>query len=242
MSPRRQQDLEPKPGVPTRATVGPQASLGIQLGELVPWVREHPVRGIVTLLLALGGIGTLLNPPIEAYPNRLSPGDCISAANAAAPAGAVSRPIGAAGDVEDSINAGTAVRAACGLSHSHEVTAIMAVALPGHGSLAPSAGGSLVPVEASPASPGAPGAAATPATSADTTADADRRAIRTDVQAVCDAQFEAYVGHALTGSAYVTFAVIPSVAQLETGPQLAMCLVARADSQQMTSPAKNSGG
>jgi len=233
-------DLDPDPN---RAGARPSsgAPLGIQLGELVPWVRAHPVRGIVTLLLALGGIGTLLNPPIEAVPNRLSPGDCISAEAPAAPAGAATRPIGAAGDVEQSVNAGTAVRAACGLSHSHEVTAIMAVALPGHGSLAPSAGGSLVPVEASPAGSSVPGAAQTPVPSADAALESDRLAIRASVQAVCDAQFQAYVGHALAGSAFVTFAVVPSAAQLETGPQLAMCLVARADEQPMTSPAKNSG-
>lgn len=234
--------------MPTPETVGPQASLGIQLGELVPWVRAHPVRGIVTLLLALGGIGTLLNPPIEAYPSRLSPGDCISAATPGAAAGATTRTIGAPGNVEDAINTGTAVRAACGLSHSHEVTAVMAVALPGHGSLAPSAGGSLVAATSAPTptADGAPGVAAsaapTPKGSDDAAAEADRAAIRASVQAVCDSAFEAYVGHPIAGSAYVTFAVIPSAAQLDTGPQLALCLVSRADRQPLTSPAKNSGG
>jgi hypothetical protein len=229
-------------GRPHARDLGPQASLGIQLGELVPWVQAHPIRGVITLLLAVGAVGTLLNPPIEALPNRLSAGDCISAPTAAAqqPAGAASRPIGSPGDVEEVINAGTAVRAACGLSHSHEVTAIMPVGLPGHGSLPPSGGGSLVPVEASPATTRVVGP--NPSLGGNPAADADRLAIRASVQAVCDSAFEGSVGHPLAGSAYETFAVIPSVAQLETGPQLALCLVARADGQALTSPAKNSKG
>jgi len=228
-----------------------QPPLGIQLGELVPWIREHPIRGVITLLLAGGAIAALLNPPIEALPNRLSPGDCIYARTAAAEqTGPNARPIGTASDVEAVVNAGTAVRAACGLSHGHEVSAIMPVALPGHGSLPPSgpAGGaelSLAPEPsiapgagaATPGPPGAPSASADPATAA---AEADRAAIRANVQATCEAVYADYVGHPLAGSSYVTFAVIPSVAQLSTGPQLALCLVARADGQWLTSPARNS--
>jgi hypothetical protein len=227
-----------------------QPPLGIQLGELVPWIREHPIRGVITLLLAGGAIAALLNPPIEAVPNRLSPGDCIYARTAAAEQkGPGARPIGEANDVEAVVNAGTAVRAACGLSHGHEVSAIMPVGLPGHGSLAPSgpAGSaelslapevSIAPGGGTPTlGTGGPSASFDPATAA---AEADRAAIRANVQATCDAVFADYVGHPLTGSAFVTFAVIPSVAQLSTGPQLALCLVARADGQWLTSPARNS--
>ena len=249
----RERDLEgdphrrpgPDPAAQRAAETGKATNttpLGIQLGELVPWVRAHPIRGMITLILAAGAIGSLLNPPVEALPNRLSPGDCLYARTAAAEQqGDAARPVGESGDVEAVIDAGAAVRAACGLSHGHEVTAIMAVALPGHGSLSPSsgAGASLVPVEATAVTPGPPGA--TPAASADATLDVDRAAIRASVQAVCDSTFAGYIAHPLAGSEYVTFAVIPSAAQLETGPQLALCLVARADGQWMTGPAKNSG-
>jgi hypothetical protein len=218
-----------------------QPPLGIQLGELVPWIREHPIRGVVTLLLAAGAVTSLVNPPLEALPNRLSPGDCIYARTGAAEQkGPSARPIGEAGDVEDVVNAGTAVRAACGLSHGHEVSAIMPVGLPGHGSLPPS-GGSLVPVAVSPSIGGAVvPPQGTPLSSADIAAEADRQVIRANVQATCDSAFADYVGHPLSGSAFVTFAVIPTVAQLTAGPQLAMCLVARADGQWMTSPARGS--
>jgi hypothetical protein len=180
-----------------------QPPLGIQLAELGPWIREHPVRGVITILLAAGAIGSILNPPIEATADRLTSGDCIYARTAAAAqTGPGARPIGTPAEVETVIDDGKAVRAACGLSHGHEVSA-------------------TVPISPS---------------------NLDRAAIRDTVQQRCDAVFDAYVHHPLAGSTYVTFAVIPTAGQLATGsPQLGLCLVARADGQWLTTPARNSG-
>lgn len=190
----------PTDGDGSRAGRG--APLGIQLGELVPWIREHPIRGVVMLLLAAGAIGSILNPPIEATADRLTSGDCIYARTAAASqTGPGSRPIGAPAEVEAVINRGAAVRAACGLSHGHEVSAV-------------------VPISSSTG---------------------DRETARETVQERCDSVFEAFVHHPLGGSTYVTFAVIPTADQLAAGPPLGLCLVARADGQWLTSPAKNSG-
>src|SRR6185369_4928275 len=101
--------------------------------------------------------------------------DCIYVRTAAAgQTGPGARPVGEPADVEAVIDKGTAVRAACGLSHSHEVSAV-------------------VPISSS------------------TT---DREIARETVQERCDAEFEAFVHHPLAGSAYVTFAVIPTTEQL----------------------------
>lgn len=204
MSGRRDLETDPyrRSTEPSGATGGRRDRLGAQLGELVPWIRAHPIRGVITILLAAGAVGTLLNPPIEATVDRLASGDCIYARTAAAAeTGPGARPIGEPADVEAVINRGTAVRAACGLSHGHEISAV-------------------VPISASTVDPAI---------------------IRDTVQQRCDAVFDAYVHHPLAGSAYVTFAVIPTPDQLATGPRLGLCLVARADGQWLTSPAKNSG-
>jgi hypothetical protein len=194
--------VERAPGSVRGSGEGRGDRLGIQLGELVPWIREHPVRGVITLLLAAGAIGTIFNPPIEATADRLTSGDCMYVrTGAAAQTGSGARPIGEPADVEAVIDKGTAVRAACGLSHSHEVSA-------------------TVPISASITDPAV---------------------ARETVQERCDAVFEAYVHHPLAGSAYVTFAVIPTSEQLATGPKLGICLVGRADGQWLTGPAKNSG-
>jgi len=194
--------VERAPGSVRGSGEGRGDRLGVQLGELVPWIREHPIRGVITLLLAAGAIGTIFNPPIEATADRLTSGDCIYARTAAAAeTGPGARPIGEPTAVEDVINRGTAVRAACGLSHSHEVSA--SVPIPG-------------------SSP-------------------DRAIARATVQERCNAVFEPFVHHPLAGSAYVTFAVVPTTEQLAAGPRLGLCLVARADGQWLTGPAKNSG-
>jgi hypothetical protein len=194
--------VERAPGSVRGSGEGRGDRLGIQLGELVPWIRQHPVRGVITLMLAAGALGTIFNPPIEATADRLTSGDCIYVRTAAAgQTGPGARPVGEPADVEAVIDKGTAVRAACGLSHSHEVSAV-------------------VPISSS------------------TT---DREIARETVQERCDAEFEAFVHHPLAGSAYVTFAVIPTTEQLAAGQRLGLCLVARADGQSLTSAAKNSG-
>jgi len=153
-------------------------------------------------MLAAGALGTIFNPPIEATADRLTSGDCIYARTAAAgQTGPGARPVGEPSDVEAVINKGTAVRAACGLSHSHEVSATVVIS----------------------------------------TSITDPAVARETVQERCDAEFAAFIQHPLAGSAYVTFAVVPTTDQLATGPRLGLCLVARADGQWLTSPAKNSG-
>jgi hypothetical protein len=190
-----------------------RASIGLQLGELVVWMRAHPIRSVFMLLLAAGTVGTLLNPQIEATPNRLSIGDCIYArTSAAADNGPGSRPIGDAAMVEAVVMSGGAERAACGLSHGHEVSLVVEL-----------------PQLASPP----PGQSAAPPP--------DRDVMRADLQRQCDAAFRGFIGHDLAGSEYVTFAAVPTEAQYVAGSDRGICLVARADGQWMLTLARDSG-
>lgn len=177
-------------------------------------MRAHPIRAVFMLLLAFGAIGTILNPPIEATADRLSIGDCIYArTSAATDSGPGARPIGDAAMVEAVVMDGRAERAACGLSHGHEVSLV--VQLPGLASPLPGASAGTVPP--------------------------DRNAVRADVQRQCDAAFRGFLGHDLAGSTYVTFATVPTEAQYLAGSDRGVCLVARADGQWMLSLARNSG-
>jgi hypothetical protein len=191
-----------------------RASIGLQLGELVVWMRAHPIRAVFMLLLAAGTVGTLLNPPIEATVNRLSIGDCIYArTSAAVDNGPGARPIGDASMVEAVVMSGGAERAACGLSHGHEVSLVVEL-----------------PQLASP-QPG----------SSDTAPPPDRNRLRADIQRPCDTAFRGFIGHDLAGSAYVTFAAVPTEAQYLAGSDRGVCLVARADGQWMLTLARDSG-
>jgi hypothetical protein len=189
-------------------------SAGQQLGELVIWMRAHPIRAVFMLLLAAGTIGTLLNPQIEATPNRLSIGDCIYArTSAATDSGPGARPVGNPAEVEAVVMSGGAERAACGLSHGHEVSLVVEL-----------------PELASP-QPGSSGAPEAP----------DRDAMRADLQGKCDAAFPGFVRHDLAGSEYLTFAAVPTEAQYLAGSDRGVCLVARADGQWMLTLARDSG-
>ena len=191
-----------------------RASIGLQLGELVAWMRAHPIRAVFMLLLAAGTVGTLLNPQIEATPNRLSIGDCIYArTSAAANTGPGAQPIGNAAMVEAVVMSGGAERAACGLSHGHEVSLV-----------------EELPQLASP-QPGSGGASQSP----------DRDRMRADLQRQCDEAFRGFIGHDLAGSEYVTFAAVPTEAQYVAGSDRGICLVARADGQWMLTLARDSG-
>lgn len=57
----------------------------------------------------------------------------------------------------------------------------------------------------------------------------------------CGDVFESYVGRPLGSSMYETYAVVPGATQWDAGIHLAICLVARADGQWMTQPARGSG-
>jgi len=183
---------------------------GDQIAEFSSWFRQHPFRGLLILALAAGAVATILNPPIEATADRLNPGDCIYARTAAADdTGPGARPAGEAADVETVVMTGAAERAACGLSHSHEVSLNMAVSEVQEADVA----GSLT----------------------------DREALRAAVQQRCDLTFHDYIGHSLAGSAYVTFAAVPSADDVAAGRDRVLCLIGRADGQWMTSPARDSG-
>jgi hypothetical protein len=176
-------------------------------------MRAHPVRGLLFLLLAAGGVNGILNPPVDAVPDRMTAGDCIYVRTAAAAAtGPEARPVGDPLAVEAVINDGKAVRAACGLAHSHEVESAADFKLP-------------VPV----ASPGASGPPS-----------ATQAEVRALVQPSCEAAFSAYVGRPLERSAYMTFAVVPPPEAWRPDSARVLCLVARRDGQQMTGPARNS--
>jgi hypothetical protein len=69
----------------------------------------------------------------------------------------------------------------------------------------------------------------------------DRDAIRRLTQPLCDAAFANYVGHALAGSAYVTFPVAPEASTWTAGGRQTVCLVARGDGAWMDHPARGSG-
>ena len=57
----------------------------------------------------------------------------------------------------------------------------------------------------------------------------------------CRAAFAGYVGHALDGSRYTTFRVLPTGTQQSAAAKAGVCLIARADGQWMDHPARGSG-
>lgn len=197
-------------------------SLNEQVNELVVWIRTHPVRGVLTLLLAGGAIATLLDPPLEATPNVLASGDCLyTPAAAGTRAGTDPRHVGEPASVEAVIVGGRAERAACGTSHSHEVSVIVAVA------------GHTAPVTTT-LPPGAAGPGQAPIVGT-------RAELRPRVEHECSAEFEEYIRHPLAGSQYETFAVLPTDEQLAAGVSTALCLVVRVDRQWMDGLARGSG-
>jgi hypothetical protein len=66
--------------------------------------------------------------------------------------------------------------------------------------------------------------------------------LRAYAQTACEQAFPGYVGHPLAGSAYITFAAVPTIDAWNAGQGLGVCLVARADGQWMNHPARGSGG
>jgi hypothetical protein len=65
--------------------------------------------------------------------------------------------------------------------------------------------------------------------------------LRQYAQGVCDEAFAGYVGHPISGSVYQTFAAVPTIEAWNAGPVDGLCLVARADGNWMSHPARNSG-
>ena len=70
---------------------------------------------------------------------------------------------------------------------------------------------------------------------------ADRDAIHLLTQPLCDAAFSGYVGHALAGSTFVTFPVVPDPPQWVADGRRTVCLVARRDGGWMDHVARGSG-
>jgi hypothetical protein len=69
----------------------------------------------------------------------------------------------------------------------------------------------------------------------------DRNDIHRLTQPLCEAAFAGYVGHALAGSLYTTFSVVPEAPEWTAGGRLTVCLVARVDGGWMDHPARSSG-
>ncbi len=69
----------------------------------------------------------------------------------------------------------------------------------------------------------------------------DRNAIHRLMQPLCEAGFPDYVSHALAGSAFVTFPVVPEASEWIAGGRRTICLVARNDGNWMDHPARGSG-
>ena len=69
----------------------------------------------------------------------------------------------------------------------------------------------------------------------------DRNAIHLLTGPLCEAAFPGYVGHALAGSIYVTFPVVPEAPEWIAGGRRTICLVARNDGVWMDHPARDSG-
>lgn len=69
----------------------------------------------------------------------------------------------------------------------------------------------------------------------------DRAAIHRLMQPLCEAAFAGYVGHALAGSAFVTFPAVPEAPEWIAGSRRTVCLVVRTDGTWMDHPARGSG-
>jgi hypothetical protein len=78
-------------------------------------------------------------------------------------------------------------------------------------------------------------------TGPDPSAPLDRAAIHLLTGPLCEAAFPGYVGHALAGSRYVTFPVVPEASDWIAGGRRTICLLARNDGLWMESPARGSG-
>ena len=141
-------------------------------------------------------------------------GDCLYVRTDAAASD--DRPIGGERDVALALLGSGAARAGCDASHGHEVSAIVAPAQAPAPTQEPGASGPLL----------------------------DTAGMRAMTAPLCDAAFAGYIGHALDGSRFTTFPVVPNAdgaeAWLATGMRT-ICLVARSDGQWLDHPARGSG-
>ena len=67
------------------------------------------------------------------------------------------------------------------------------------------------------------------------------RDVSSEAAARCIAAFKSYIGHPLQGSAYTTFAALPTPVERSGGAHLGVCLVARDDGNWLDHPARSSG-
>jgi hypothetical protein len=104
----------------------PKATLRDRLDELIDSARAHPLRvAVLVIFLVVVGL-SLLNAPRTAHLETLAVGECLYVRTSASTAiGAGGRPIGDPLEVEAVLDAGGAEYAGCGVSHGHEVSAIV---------------------------------------------------------------------------------------------------------------------
>ncbi len=108
-----------------------RASLLEQLGDVVRWLRSHPVAAIAVLVLGAGYVAQIVSPQRPTGPTDLFVGECLFARTGAindTEPGA--RPIGGPTDVGSIVLAGAAEYAPCSGSHGHEVLAVIPLTTP----------------------------------------------------------------------------------------------------------------
>lgn len=182
-----------------------------QVEDALAWPGSHHFAMGVILVIVVGAVLITALQGRFENPRNLGVGDCLYVPTAAALDPTSTRPIGDAGAVELIVVAGGAQKAGCTASHGHEVSAILIGPDPSH----PRASGLGTLF--------------------------DRDAIHRLMQPLCEAAFADYVGHALVGSAFVTFAAIPEAPEWIAGGRRTICLVARNDGTWMDHPARGSG-
>lgn len=186
-------------------------SLREQIDDALAWPAGHRFATGVILVVVVGALLLSLGSGRFENPGSLAIGDCLYVPTTAAKDPVSTRPIGDAAAVELIVIAGGAQEASCTASHGHEVSAIVTGPDPGV--------------------PGGTGIGTL----------FDRDAIHQLTRPLCEAEFPGYVGHALAGSLYVTFPVVPEAPAWIAGGRRTTCLVARNDGVWMDRPARGSG-
>lgn len=182
-----------------------------QVDDALAWPGSHRFAMGVILAIVVGAILIAIASGRPEDPRNLAVGDCLYVPTAAALDPTSTRPIGDAAAVELVVVTGGAQKAGCSASHGHEVSAIIT------GPEAPSPRPSGIGAQL------------------------DRDAIHRLMQPLCEAAFAGYVGRALDGSAFVTFAAVPEAPDWVAGGRRTICLIARNDGTWMDHPARGSG-
>ncbi len=190
----------------------PKATLRQQAEDFVGWFPAHR-NGTAAIAIVAGLLllWRVITPGIVLL-GDLREGDCIFVRTGTATA-PIDPVVGTPAAVRAAILSGGAERAACDLSHSHEVSSV--VDLDDHDGVDPAA-------------------AAPPAW--------DPAGLTASAEEACAGGLAAFLGvPAVTpGTPYVGFAVIPGEREWERGTRVAACLVASADGHFLTARAGGS--